>query len=91
MATWGKILALSVAGGGVNARYWWACGSTVWASSQFPWPTFTINVSGAFAIGFLTALLARWEFSATLPSSSHDSGRLSWAATRPSRPLRSRQ
>ena len=62
MATWGKILALSVGGvAGVNARYWLGVWINRWASSQFPWPTFTINVSGAFAIGFLTALLARWS------------------------------
>ena len=62
METWGKILALSVGGvAGVNARYWLGVWINRWASSQFPWPTFTINVSGAFAIGFLTALLARWS------------------------------
>jgi CrcB protein len=62
METWGKILALSVGGvAGVNARYWLGVWINRWASSQFPWATFTINVSGAFAIGFLTALLARWS------------------------------
>jgi len=60
--TWGKILALSVGGvAGVNARYWLGVWINRWASSQFPWATFSINVSGAFAIGFLTALLARWS------------------------------
>jgi len=62
METWGKILALSVGGvAGVNARYWLGVWINRWASSQFPWATFSINVSGAFAIGFLTALLARWS------------------------------
>ncbi len=62
MESWGKILALSVGGvAGVNARYWLGVWINRWASSQFPWATFSINVSGAFAIGFLTALLARWS------------------------------
>jgi fluoride exporter len=62
VGTWGKILALSVGGvAGVNARYWLGVWINRWASSQFPWATFVINVSGAFAIGFLTALLARWS------------------------------
>ena len=62
METWGKILVLSLGGvAGVNARYWLGVWINRWASSQFPWATFSINVSGAFAIGFLTALLARWS------------------------------
>lgn len=53
---------LSVGGvWGVNARYWLGVWINRWVSSQFPWATFVINVSGAFAIGFLTALLARWS------------------------------
>lgn len=31
-----------------------------WAGPKFPWATFTINVTGSFAIGFLTIVLARW-------------------------------
>jgi CrcB protein len=59
---WGKILVLSLGGvAGVNSRYWLGVWINRWASSQFPWATFSINVSGAFAIGFLTALLARWS------------------------------
>ena len=55
METWGKILVLSLGGvAGVNARYWLGVWINRWASSQFPWATFSINVSGAFAIGFLT-------------------------------------
>jgi len=62
METWGRILALSIGGvAGVNARYWLGVWINRWASSQFPWATFSINVSGSFAIGFLTALLARWS------------------------------
>ena len=62
METWGRILALSVGGvAGVNARYWLGVWINRWASSQFPWATFSINVSGSLAIGFLTALLARWS------------------------------
>ncbi len=62
METWVKVLALSLGGvAGVNARYWLGVWINRWASSQFPWATFAINVSGAFAIGFLTALLARWS------------------------------
>src|SRR5207302_1053716 len=45
---------------GVNARYWLGAWMNRWASPQFPWATFTINVSGSFAIGFLTMALARW-------------------------------
>ena len=59
---WGRILALSLGGVlGVNARYWLGIWISRWASPQFPWATFTINVSGAFAIGFLATLLARWS------------------------------
>ncbi len=62
MATWCKILALSLGGvAGVDARYWLDLWINRWASSQFPWATFSINASSAFAVGFLTALLARWS------------------------------
>jgi len=56
-----RVFVLSVGGAlGVNARYWLGAWMSRWASPQFPWATFTINVSGSFAIGFLTTLLARW-------------------------------
>jgi CrcB protein len=56
-----KLLALSAGGVlGVNARYWVGHWMNQWASSKFPWATFTVNVTGSFAIGFLTILLARW-------------------------------
>ena len=57
-----KVLALSIGGViGVNARYWLGHWMNQWASPKFPWATFTINVTGSIAIGFLTILLARWH------------------------------
>jgi CrcB protein len=55
-------VAVLSAGGvlGVNARYWLGVVVNRWTSPQFPWATFTINVSGSFAIGLLSVLLARW-------------------------------
>lgn len=55
-------LALIFAGGagGALARYGVARISPV-GSSQFPWPTFAVNVLGAFVLGlFLTIVLARF-------------------------------
>lgn len=61
MEAWVRVIALSAGGVlGVNARYWLGVWMNRWAGPQFPWATFTINVSGSFAIGFLTTLLARW-------------------------------
>ena len=61
MEPWVRVVVLSLGGAlGVNARYWLGVWMNRWASSQFPWATFTINVSGSFAIGFLTIVLARW-------------------------------
>jgi CrcB protein len=61
METWLKLGALSVGGSfGVNARYWLGVWINRWASPQFPWATFAINVSGSFLIGVLTIVLTRW-------------------------------
>jgi CrcB protein len=61
METWTKVLVLSLGGTlGVNARYWLGVWMSRWTSPQFPWATFTINVSGSFLIGFLTVALTRW-------------------------------
>jgi CrcB protein len=59
---WVRVMALSAGGAlGVNARYWLGVWMSRWVSPQFPWATFTINVSGSFAIGLLTTVLARWS------------------------------
>lgn len=56
-----QVLVLSVGGAlGVNARYWLGVWISRWASPQFPWATFAINVSGSFVIGVLTVALTRW-------------------------------
>lgn len=61
MEAWIRVAVLSLGGAlGVNARYWLGVWMNRWASPQFPWATFTINVSGSFAIGFLTIILTRW-------------------------------
>jgi CrcB protein len=58
---WIKVAALSAGGAlGVNARFWLGVWMSRWAGAQFPWATVTINVSGSFAIGFLTVALTRW-------------------------------
>ncbi len=61
MERWYQVAVLSVGGVlGVNARYWLGMLVNRWAGPQFPWATFAINVSGSFAIGFISVLLARW-------------------------------
>ena len=56
-----QVLVLSVGGVlGVNARYWLGVAVSRWMGSQFPWATFLINVSGSFAIGLLSVLIASW-------------------------------
>jgi fluoride exporter len=58
---WYQVATLSVGGVlGVNARYWLGVAINRWTGAQFPWATFVINVSGSFAIGLLSVLLARW-------------------------------
>lgn len=61
MSRLGEIIVLSAGGVlGVNARYWLASWLSTWAGDRFPWATFTVNVSGSFAIGLIATLLARW-------------------------------
>ncbi|MDR3620233.1 MAG: fluoride efflux transporter CrcB [Paludisphaera borealis] len=59
MEVWTRVISLSIGGVlGVNARYWLGVWMSRWAPA--PWATFTINISGSFAIGFLSMTLARW-------------------------------
>ena len=61
METWIRVAALSIGGVlGVNARFWLGVAINRFTSSQFPWATLTINVTGSFAIGLCTVALARW-------------------------------
>jgi len=58
---WIRVAVLSLGGAlGVNARYWLGVWMSRWTSPRFPWATFTINVSGSFAIGLLSVGLGRW-------------------------------
>ena len=58
MNAWSRVVLLAVGGAlGTNARYWLG-GRPL--EPRFPWATFGINVSGSFAIGFLSMALARW-------------------------------
>ncbi len=58
---WGRVFVLSLGAVlGVNARYWLGVWINKWASPQFPWATFVINVTGSFAFGFFVTVLARW-------------------------------
>jgi CrcB protein len=55
------VAVLSLGGAlGVNSRYWLGAWMARWTSPRFPWATFTINVSGSFAIGLLAVGLGRW-------------------------------
>jgi fluoride exporter len=59
--TWYRVMVMSVGGVlGVNARYWLGIVITRWTGPPFPWATFTINVTGSFAIGLLSIFLDRW-------------------------------
>jgi CrcB protein len=58
---WVKVLVLTLGGAlGVNARYWLGDWVSRWANPMFPWATFTINMTGSFAIGLCAVLLGRW-------------------------------
>jgi fluoride exporter len=58
---WYQVAALSLGGVfGVNARYWLGVVINRWTGPRFPWATFSINVSGSFAIGLLSVVLVRW-------------------------------
>ena len=50
-------IALGSALGGVG-RYWCAGVVARWLGEAFPWGTLVVNVSGAFVIGFVDALVA---------------------------------
>ena len=61
MEPWIRVVVLSVGGIAGGQRPLLAGGlDEPLGEPQFPWATFTINVSGSFAIGFLTMALARW-------------------------------
>lgn len=54
------VIAIAVAGGaGALARYGLDRAISRRAS-EFPWGTFVVNASGAFLLGLLSVLLARW-------------------------------
>lgn len=61
MDPWIRVLVLTLGGAlGVNARYWLGDWISRWASPQFPWATFTINLTGSFAIGLVAVVLSHW-------------------------------
>lgn len=61
MEHWRDIYVLALGGAvGVNARHFVGIWVRRWAGSDFPWGTFLINISGAFAIGFLAMTIGRW-------------------------------
>ncbi len=61
METAYQVVVLSVGGVlGVNARYWLGVLINRWTGPHFPWATLTINVTGSFAIGLFSVVLARW-------------------------------
>lgn len=58
MGAWARVALLSAGGVlGVNARYWLSLWVSRWADPLFPWGTFIVNVSGSFAVGFLSVAL----------------------------------
>ncbi len=57
-----RVAVLAIGGAmGVNARYWLSVAMDARVGRGFPWATFAINVSGAFALGLLATLMARWR------------------------------
>lgn len=44
----------------MNAHHWLGLWVNRWASPHFPWATFTIIVTGSFAVSYLTVILAKW-------------------------------
>jgi CrcB protein len=68
---WLRILWLSLGGAlGVNARYWLAFWIDRQIGTRFPWATLTINLSGAFVLGLLGTMAARFT--------PHHPARLFW-------------
>jgi len=60
VSAWAKFIALAIGGAlGANARYWLGLVIAQWTGTRFPWPTLIINVSGAFALGFLATAVDR--------------------------------
>jgi CrcB protein len=55
-----RLLALVAAGGAIGSVLRYAVGLTLpHADGGWPWPTFTVNVAGAFLLGWLLTALAR--------------------------------
>ncbi|MEE2023417.1 fluoride efflux transporter CrcB [Alkalimonas mucilaginosa] len=52
----GLLFFLAAAGGGM-LRFWLSNQLSRWLGMALPWGTLAVNVSGAFAIGYLVALL----------------------------------
>ena len=54
MSPWLKLLCVAVGGAlGASARYLLTLGIGAWTGHRFPWATLSINLAGAFALGFL--------------------------------------
>ncbi len=62
MDLWNQVMVVSIGGAlGANARYWLSVVLAKWTGPRFPWATFTINITGSFAIGLLAVVLShRW-------------------------------
>lgn len=56
-----RVTALSIGGAlGVNARYFLAIAIDRVVDNRFPWATFAINMTGAFVLGLLSTLMAKY-------------------------------